>query len=99
VTKSTEPKQHSFPKENAKEVEKNTNTLSKYAIISLPGKYEKHLVASFEDFIKHDRTFPFSLPYTKTPLKDATNPEGSNALSSPIPSLMHLAISFELHGS
>jgi hypothetical protein len=99
VTESTEPKQHSLPEDKAKEVEKNTDTLSKDAIISVPGKDEKKLLASFEAFMKHGHTFPLSFPNTETPVKDATNPEGSTALSSPIPSLTPLATSSELPGS
>jgi hypothetical protein len=44
-------------------------------------------------------TFPFSSPNTETPLKYATNLEGSNVVSSPIPSLTALATSSELPGS
>jgi hypothetical protein len=102
VTESTEPKQHSLPEDKAMEVEKDANTLSKDVIItgiSIPGKNEQELLASFEAFMKKGHTFPLSLPNTETPVKDTTNQEGSTALTSPIPSLTPLATSSELPGS
>jgi hypothetical protein len=102
VTESTEPKQHSFPEDKAMEVENNANTLSKDEIItgiSIPGKNEQELLASFEAFMKQGHTFPLSFPNTETLVKDTTNQEGSTALISPIPSLTPLATSSELLGS
>ena len=86
MTELTEPKQHSLSEEKAKEGEKSSDTLSKDEIISVPGKYELKLLASFEAFMNHKNTFPFSSPNTKTPVKYAANPEGSTALISLIPS-------------
>jgi hypothetical protein len=80
-------------------VEKNTDTLSKDAIISIPGKDKHKLLASFEAFMKHGHNFPLPLPNTETPVKDATNPETSTALSSPIPSVTPLATSYGLSGA
>jgi len=94
VTESTEPKQHSFPKYKSKEVENNVDTLFKYTIIT--GENEQKLLASFEAFMKQGHTFPLSLPNTETPVKNATNLEGSTALVSPIPSLTPLATHFDL---
>jgi hypothetical protein len=99
VTESTEPKKHSLPEDKAREVEKNANTLSKDEIItgiSIPGKNEQELLASFEAFMKQGHNFPLSFPNTETPVKNTTNQEGSTALISPIPSLTPLATSFEL---
>jgi hypothetical protein len=99
VTELADPKKHSLLEDKAKEGEKRSDTLSKDAIISIPGKYEKKLLASFEAFMNHEHTFPLSSSNTETLVKYATKPEGSTTLSSPIPSLTPLATSFELHGS
>jgi hypothetical protein len=50
VAESTYPKKHNLPEDKSTEVEKNANTLSKEAIItviSIPVKNEKGLLASF----------------------------------------------------
>jgi hypothetical protein len=96
VKELIEPKQHRFPEDTAKEGEKSSDTLSKDAIISVRGKYVKKILASFDALMNNRHAFPFSLPNTETPMKDDTNPEGSIALSSPIPSSNPLETSFEL---
>lgn len=86
MTESIEPKQHSLPEAKAMEVEKDANILSKDEIItgiSILGKNEQELLASFEAFMKQGHTFPLSLPNTETLVKDTTNQEGSTTLISP----------------
>ena len=54
MIESTDTKQHSLHKDKAMEVEKDANTLSKDVIItriSILGKNEQELVASFEAFM------------------------------------------------
>jgi hypothetical protein len=83
-------------------VEKNANTLSKdeiIIVISILGKNVPKLLALFETFMKQGHTFPLLWPNTKNPMKNVTNPEGSTALISPIPSLTPLETSFALLGS
>jgi hypothetical protein len=99
VAKSTDLKQHDLPEDKTKEVEKTPETLSKDAIItgiSIPGKSDQELLASFEAFMKHGHNFPLSLSNTETPVKDVTNQGESTAFISPIPSLTPLATSFDL---
>ena len=84
------------------EVEKDVYILSKDEIItgiSIPGKNEQELLASFEYFMKKGHTFPMKLPNTETPVKDTTIQEGYTTLTSPIPSLTPLETSFELPSS
>jgi hypothetical protein len=96
VRELTEPKKHRFPKDKDKEGEKSSVTLSKDAIISVPGEDEKKLLASFDAFMNNENNFPFSSPNTKTLVKDATNLQGYIPFNSPIPYLTPLATSVEL---
>jgi hypothetical protein len=99
VAESTELKQHNFPEDKAREVEKNSNTLSKdekIAGISIPGKGDQELLTSFEAFMKHGHNFPLSISNTETPVKDTTNQGESTALITPIPSLTPLETCFDL---
>jgi hypothetical protein len=73
VVESTELKQHNFLEDKARELEKNSITLSKeekIAEISIPGKGDQELLTSFEAFMKHGNNFPLSISNTETPVKD-----------------------------
>jgi hypothetical protein len=99
VAQSTNIKQHDFPEEKTKEVEKTPKTLSKDAIItriSILGKSDQELLALFEAFMKHRHNFPLLLSNNETPLKYVTSQGESAALISPIPSLNPLAKSYDL---
>jgi hypothetical protein len=102
VAQSTNIKQHEFPEDKTKEVEKTPETLSKDAIItriSIPSKSDQEFLALFKSFMKHGHNFPPLFPNTETPMKYFTNQEEFVALISPIPSLTPLETSSDLPSS